>query len=285
MVWVSKPPVGTPLVWSHPLNRGLVGSWPMWEGAGDRINDISGAGFSATAQGVAQGPTSGWTGGVAGGFGVLFDGVNDYLSMNPRQHPQTAYSCCAWVRPNSSAGNRSICASYSSTAPNASYSQFALLNTGSMLARIQQARDTIYIGRTGPNPPERVWSHIAYTWDGGTTNSAIKIYVNGNRIDTADSGAGAFTGPYSGSDLPMRIGAQNFGGPSDFYAGAMAGVWNYSRCLNADEVRQHAASTWGVFKSPDYSKWYVAAAGGGPTVTYPMLERFRPRGLTRGLAT
>lgn len=40
-IWLTQPPVGTPLNRAHPLCQGLVGCWPMNEGAGKRLNDLS----------------------------------------------------------------------------------------------------------------------------------------------------------------------------------------------------------------------------------------------------
>lgn len=42
MGYFNKPLLGTPINWSHPLAKGLVGCWLMNEGSGDRVNDYSG---------------------------------------------------------------------------------------------------------------------------------------------------------------------------------------------------------------------------------------------------
>ena len=52
-----------------PINSGLVGWWPMWEGAGGKVMDITADGRHGT---LTNGPV--WSGG-----GVKFDGSDDYI--------------------------------------------------------------------------------------------------------------------------------------------------------------------------------------------------------------
>ena len=53
-----------------PINKGLVGWWPMWEGAGGKTLDISGKDRHGT---LTNGPL--WSGG-----GVKFDGTDDLIA-------------------------------------------------------------------------------------------------------------------------------------------------------------------------------------------------------------
>jgi hypothetical protein len=71
----SKPPLGSQLNPAHPLSRGLVGWWLMNEGAGLKVNDLSGNRNTGT---LTSGPT--WK---AGKFGpaVNFDGTDDYIPI------------------------------------------------------------------------------------------------------------------------------------------------------------------------------------------------------------
>ena len=66
-----KPPLGTPLNPHLPINDGLVGCWPMNEGAGAQVRDASGNGRHLTVP-------SGWTWVVDPQCGVclLADGTN-----------------------------------------------------------------------------------------------------------------------------------------------------------------------------------------------------------------
>lgn len=39
--WISKPPIGSQIDWSHPLTKGLVGCWLMNERGGTKVNDLA----------------------------------------------------------------------------------------------------------------------------------------------------------------------------------------------------------------------------------------------------
>ena len=83
MKYFTQPPLGTPLNFAHPLNRELVGYWPMGEGAGIRAQDLSGKGNHGTLTNMVQGSTSGWTGGKFG-RAINFDGTNDFIAVNSK---------------------------------------------------------------------------------------------------------------------------------------------------------------------------------------------------------
>lgn len=66
---------------AHPLSRGLVGWWPMQEGAGERVNDITGNLYqSALMRNVSPSTTSGWTA-TKIGRGINFDATDDMLAV------------------------------------------------------------------------------------------------------------------------------------------------------------------------------------------------------------
>ena len=83
---------------AHPLARGLVGWWPLNEGAGAGANDVSLNRNSGLFANIVQGSTSGWVGGV-GGHAVQFDGSVVIVSV-PHAAPVALtgdMSFIAWV--------------------------------------------------------------------------------------------------------------------------------------------------------------------------------------------
>ncbi|HUU97046.1 MAG TPA: hypothetical protein VM487_15010, partial [Phycisphaerae bacterium] len=71
MAFPVKPSMWCPGIRSgHPLANGLEGFWPMWEGSGDRLMDVSGNGKTGSA--VDAPPWSS----AAVGQGLMFDGVS-----------------------------------------------------------------------------------------------------------------------------------------------------------------------------------------------------------------
>lgn len=75
----NKPPAARSLDRRHPANKDLVGFWPMWEGAGTQVLDISGF----NTHGILRDQTC-WSG-TEDGVGLnLYDFLLDhYVDFNP----------------------------------------------------------------------------------------------------------------------------------------------------------------------------------------------------------
>lgn len=200
---------------------------------------VAAVGTNATLTNAGNTSASSVTGPNAGFPRALsLDGVNDFILGPSIQGPQLACSMSAWVKPTG-VGTYVVMSLYSNGTPDAAYSQF-YLNGGAIVAVIAAGSGgtpTPYIGRTTALSIvlANVWSHIAFTWSGGITNASIKIYLNGVQVDDADSGSGVFAAP-NASSINLRIGAQDFSGVSAPFAGAVAGVYLFSRTLPIADV-------------------------------------------------
>jgi len=169
-----------------------------------------------------------------------FNGTSsDTIKGAAAQWPQSAMTLCAHINPTTVSVNQLFASMYEEPGVNQSYCQFGLLNPGQLFCRIQQVRDSTYIGRDSNTSVLTAgsWQHVAMTWDGGTTNAAIKDYLNGVQVDTTNDGSGTFTGPYSGSDLKFNIGLQiNGGAPTAVFNGSIAEVVLYNVALTPTEI-------------------------------------------------
>jgi len=67
------------------------------------------------------------------------------------------------------------------------------------------------------------WGHIIATFDGGTTASGIKVYVNGVQTDDEDGNSGSGFADVAAASQPTLIGVQNLPSLSGHYDGSMAG--------------------------------------------------------------
>jgi Concanavalin A-like lectin/glucanases superfamily len=89
-----------------------------------------------------------------------------------------------------------------------------------------------YSGTLSPN----TWYHVVAVYDGGTTNSSIKLYLNGVRVDDADGGSGTFV------SLANTASIFTVGATGDDYSYPFAGKIDdarvYNRALSATEVKQ-----------------------------------------------
>ena len=163
---------------------------------------------------------------------LTFNGSNQYIDSSIRIGPQFGFTCACWVKMSSDT-TALLAAQYIGGV--ASYFQFAYLAGGTLFCRIQQTIDTVYIQRNSNAGAisTGVWTHVAMTWNGGTTDAAIMGYVNGTRVDTTNAGAGAFTGP-SASAIRFEIAAQNSGASP--VPGSIADMAAWHRPLCASEV-------------------------------------------------
>ncbi len=69
----QKPLLGRQINWAHPLAKGLVGSWVMNEGSGNKVFDLSGNRNEGTLQNMAE---NDWVPGESG-HALDFDGSDD----------------------------------------------------------------------------------------------------------------------------------------------------------------------------------------------------------------
>jgi len=81
-IFTQKPSLGTPINFSHPLAKGLVGFWLFNEGSGDLVQDLSENDNHGTLKNMAfpSTTTSGWGPGE-NDADINFDGNDDYVSI------------------------------------------------------------------------------------------------------------------------------------------------------------------------------------------------------------
>ena len=180
---------------------------------------------------LTNGPTfSGDNGG-----GLVFDGTDDYVYLNPVIQNVSQLSISFWVmRFNSS--NRNYLGKWSGfSTPNGS-KQF-LFRNDSIEWFLRNATDNAEgSSGAGVSLSENIWYFICATADG----SEIKLSVNGT-FGTASS----FSGPYIPSTTSSIVVGDGHGSPLD---GKMGMIQIYNRALTADEIRQNYNATKGRYK-------------------------------------
>lgn len=185
-----------------------------------------------------------WTKGKFGEPALTFNGSNTRVELPVRVWPQTAFSFGCWATLASTSANYGLMIAYETTTLN--YTQFFTFGSN-LYARMHGAGTDVWIGRITTGGLSTGWQHYAFTWDGGTTASAIKVYINGIQSDTTNDTSGSFT--ISGDSLAIWLGAQNFNSPpNSFLNGNMALPMLGERAWSSSQIAE-------LYRTPFLPYW------------------------------
>jgi len=146
-------------------------------------------------------------------YSMAFDGIDDYVDCGNGGTfsfgdgtTDSPFSVSAWVKMDDAARFRVF------SKEDAGSAREWLFSTSSgrqlLLNLYSQNDSAIKIGRLTGVLTSYVgsWIHICGTYDGSSSSSGIKIYVNGVRSDTSDNNAGSYVAMQSNTG-PFRIGS------------------------------------------------------------------------------
>jgi hypothetical protein len=178
----------------------------------------------------------------ANGGAIVFDGSNDYvnLGINSSCYSPTGFTIDAWVKLTNNGGANPILCIYNSSTISSNNEYVFGTTSGRLYGWVYDSTNTAYRGRYATATSlitNNVWCNLHMIYDGGTTNSSVKLYFNGTQFDTTDFGSGTFTS-IRNTFSPMAIGVTNggLGGPLN---GSMASLKYYTRALSATEILQN----------------------------------------------
>ena len=237
-----------------PINKGLVGWWPMWEGAGGKCLDISGRNNHGT---LTNGPL--WTGG-----GLKFDGVDDYIATTGNAAFDNLFTdgitICAFVKYlDFAAYQRTVSIE---TSDGVGFETWIQANQTSGLVEFGSGAAGIGYKRSASALVAGVQYHLCGATD--YTAAGTKVYING----ADNSGTLNATPTYVADKGRITIGALTAG--STLYYGNVSvnnvRIWN--RALTDAEVRRVALDPYCGLWTPDYARYYIPAAAGGAKKYY-----------------
>ncbi len=205
---------------------GLIAHYKLW------------AGFTSTSK-VFDYSLNGHTGTVVGTSclpkfpGFDFDGSADYIEIadhNDFTPAGTPFSISIWVN------MRSFVYFIPASKWQAGSNKEWLLYTGTQKKIFfHMYDDNAYIGRTyGTSLAsyEGKWTHFVATYDGGTKSAGLKIYLNGNKVDDANSESGSFESVKNYSQ-PVWIGRYS----ANYSNGLIDDVMFFNKELSVIEVK------------------------------------------------
>ncbi len=208
-------------------NLGLVEYLSFNEGTTTTATDFSGNKNNGTLVSMSHpaSATSGWGAGYSGS-GIVFDGVNDYVTFDgvADNVTQTSFSISAWVKTTWTAGFFTIWAVNTNAYGNETQLYLDSTNFVKVYDGTTDATEITSSITVGDNK----WHHVVYTRSGSTGT----LYVDG-----VSQGTHTGNDTFSSNDR-WSLGQEWDAGPvtSDFFKGNMDEVRVYSRVLSQADI-------------------------------------------------
>jgi len=251
-----KPPLGTQLDRSDPINRGLDALWAMREGAGSLLHDASGRGRDVTLYGDAQFSM--------GRFGrcLQLDGVGDYGQQAATDYDYVGHdwSVSAWLCPAAFASG--VSPYYIQVVVGRNVGD---TTNGYWALRVSSSGKTQLMFRSGGanhscDSPGGItlgqWVHVV----GVVRGSTMTLYHDGVLVATT---TGVPTTAYTLSS-GLRIGRSgNTGSYTYYFDGKLDAVSLYDRALTAAEVAELSRDPFCTLRRPEGRAWLGAMSSGG----------------------
>ena len=253
---------GLMLDYAHPLARGLVGWWPLNEGGGERVTDISGNGNHGLINSVLPGATSGWKGGALG-RSLAMDGTDDYVLVpHSASLAITGPLTISFFAVLTSVANYRFPITKCATGTPYAAPYDVQWNIGDATVQLYRGTTITHSAVSGAVTPLGVPIHIVAVDDRTTAN----VWTNGAAGPTPLASSG-----WSIADAgdPLYIGKRRDGYP---FAGQMSHVRIYNRALSAAEIAQlYADPLAGALAPARASRYYSVAAPVADPPTPPTL--------------
>ncbi len=217
------------------LTDGLVGFW-TFDGAdvaATRAYDRSGFGNTATLS-VSPLRTPGKI-----GQGFQFNGTSSYVEVPAATsiNDLPAMTISAWIYPRSLGGSGipRIVDKSSGTAPLSGW--FFRLSTSNFLTFTVDYDGATNLDRGSATAVKlNTWQHVLVTWDGSSSQTGIRMYINGAEVSyTAVSDGVGNRVADNGSKMAIGNDAQANGRVFD---GTIDDVRMYNRVISADEIKR-----------------------------------------------
>jgi len=216
--------------------EGLVGFWRFEEGNGSVAIDSSVSGNNGTIFGAVY--NSSKSGNGTGSYALNFDGIDDYVDYGNIHNFERndTFSIMAWFKTDIAGNQEVICKrdptglmrGYTIQMGTAGQFHFGLFNDNSGGNRILES--TVATGFA-----DNIWHHLALTYDGSSSASGLKFYIDGVNQSTTiitDSLTATIK-----SNAILSVGSRN--GSALFWDGLIDEDGIFNRTLNDSEVLDH----------------------------------------------
>ncbi|MBI2610307.1 hypothetical protein HYW53_04050 [Candidatus Giovannonibacteria bacterium] len=222
------------------LNNGLVGQWSFDDQdmsvSPNNVFALDRSGNSNNGKLKNTATSSVHTQGKIG-QALSFDGTDDYVGIADQDSftfpaGGSGMTVSLWANVRSVANHPSLIDKYQSPFE----WTLNMHGTGVVAGLIYDNAGGSYIGRNAPIPSLNTWHHIVMTYDGGTSSSGVKIYVDGIQTDNTNSQGGVFV-TMRNTASTVNIGRSN-GGGYGYVNGSIDDVRIYNRALSGEEIKR-----------------------------------------------
>lgn len=200
---------------------------PMNEGAGSAVRDASTHGNDGSlANGTAWSP-----GGRVGGA-LVFDGVDDKVTLDPTAFDQLApgITVCMWIRPDAPVVSSANLVDKSTDGLEGGWNTY-LQGGGDVRLGFYTRYKAYKQGIT--NLALGAWHHVCSVWDGTAGDAGIQLYLDAG-IETIGGNDAGEAPQADDSDASIAIGGGS--NPLHYFKGAIDELMIFSRHLTANEI-------------------------------------------------
>lgn len=248
------------------VNDGLIGFWPLDEGAGQRYRDISPnrrTAFGGFGSGGSVPPV--WRQGL-GGKEAVFGASNCYVNLGKPSYfdnLQLPLTISAWIYPTDVSGNRTIFGQYSNFTINGGIGKLFRLESGSLYYYTTSNSAPYQSTTSGPSISANQRTFVAVVVEGTVSSPTWRLHKNGIAPTTGSFGAALYSsGPVSDE---CYIGNQTRSvgivGGAELFIGRISTVRLHNRALSVEEVRRLYSEPWAGTVRERRRVWYLPAGG------------------------
>lgn len=258
------PQFGDEIDRDHPLMDGLVGWWPMLEGGGSTLYDLSERGNHGTLTNMDA--ATDWSVGPIGAGALDFDGSNDHVRVGNIVETAggSGYSFATWVLRKASGAYALFGQSDNQVRRHVVY----LTTSGRIGCFFGDGSGAQGVYKDGSVFPTNVWAHVCVSLE---FDGVCRRYLNG-----AQTGSAAFFGDIElidtdGNDDALGARKRSSATEDLYLNGKLSDCRYWNRALTAEEVKQVYHDPWSPFIR---RKVYSIPQVGGGSSALPILNHY-----------